>query len=442
MRMIRILPVIAALGLALAGVTPAFAIDIKEVKSKSGVTAWLVENHSVPVISLSFTLRTGAVTDPKGKEGRAEFVAATLDEGAGDMESQEFQGRLEDLSIRLRFNAGLERFSGSLRTLSENRDEAFWMLAMALNKPRFDAEPVARIRGQMIAGLKSTLQRPGTIAGRAWYRAVFDDHPYGRPTGGTVDSVGAITAGDLKDFVSNHLSRAGMVVGVAGDITPEELSRRLDQIFGALPKGGNAARVAAPKLQAAGKTVVIDRNVPQSVVIFGQRGIERDDPDWYAAYIMNRILGGGGFSARLMEEVREKRGLAYGVYSYLNPFEKGGLIMGSVGTGNARVAESLRVIKDEWRKMAENGVTAEELQNAKTYINGSFPLRLDSTRRIARILAGVQFNRLGIDYLNRRAAIMNAVTVDDIKRVAKRLLDADAMTVVVVGKPKGLQSSP
>jgi len=233
-----------------------------------------------------------------------------------------------------------------------------------------------------------------------------------------------------------------MVVGVAGDITPEELSRRLDQIFGALPKGGNAARVAAPKLQAAGKTVVIDRNVPQSVVIFGQRGIERDDPDWYAAYIMNRILGGSGFSARLMEEVREKRGLAYGVYSYLNPFEKGGLIMGSVGTGNARVAESLRVIKDEWRKMAENGVTAEELQNAKTYINGSFPLRLDSTRRIARILAGVQFNRLGIDYLNRRAAIMNAVTVDDIKRVAKRLLDADAMTVVVVGKPKGLQSSP
>jgi zinc protease len=271
---------------------------------------------------------------------------------------------------------------------------------------------------------------------------VFPDHPYGRPNGGTIDSVQTISVTDLKDFVSRYFVRKDLIVGVAGDITAEELRTRLDQVFGRLPAEGAGRRVEDTVPAAVGRQMVVQRDIPQSVVLFGHAGIARTDPDWYPAYVMMQVLGGGGLSSRLTEEVREKRGLAYSVYSYLNPYDHSALIMGGVATANARVAESLDVIRGEWRRMAANGLTAEELASTKTYINGSFPLRLDSTRRIAGMLVAVQINDLGIDYLNTRDALMNNVTADDIKRVAKRLLRADELTVVVVGKPKGLESTP
>lgn len=420
----------------------AVAIDIEQVKSPGGIEAWLVRDTLVPVISFKFAFRGGASVDPMGKEGRAEMVSGLLDEGAGDMTSQVFQRALEDIAARIRFSSSTDRFRGSLRTLSVNRDEAFRLLALAVNKPRFDAKPVERIRAQIIAGLRSALQDPDTIATRAWYGMVFPDHPYGRPNGGTIESVKAITADDLREFPSRYFVREDLVVGVAGDITAEELKTRLDQVFGRLPANGAGVSVEDTKPAAIGKQVVVERDIPQSVVLFGHAGIARADPDWYTAYVMMQVLGGGGLSSRLTEEVREKRGLAYSVYSYLNPYDHSALIMGGVATANARVAESLKVIRAEWQRMADYGLTAEELASTKTYINGSFPLRLDSTRRIAGMLLAVQINRLGIDYLNRRDALMNNVTSDDIKRVAKRLLRADELTVVVVGKPEGVESTP
>jgi zinc protease len=438
-------PVIVATALiALVVLQPrgAAAIHIERVKSPGGIEAWLVRDTSVPVISFNFAFRGGASVDPAGKEGRAEMVSGLLDEGAGDMTSQEFQRALEDNAARIRFSSSTDRFRGSMRTLSVNRDEAFRLLALAVNKPRFDARPVERIRAQMIAGLRSALQDPDTIAMRAWYRMVFPDHPYGRPNGGTIDSVQTISVTDLKDFVSRYFVRKDLIVGVAGDITAEELRTRLDQVFGRLPAEGAGRRVEDTVPAAVGRQMVVQRDIPQSVVLFGHAGIARTDPDWYPAYVMMQVLGGGGLSSRLTEEVREKRGLAYSVYSYLNPYDHSALIMGGVATANARVAESLDVIRGEWRRMAANGLTAEELASTKTYINGSFPLRLDSTRRIAGMLVAVQINDLGIDYLNTRDALMNNVTADDIKRVAKRLLRADELTVVVVGKPKGLESTP
>jgi zinc protease len=420
----------------------ATAIDIQRVVSPGGIEAWLVRDASVPVISFNFAFEGGASLDPVGKEGRAEMVSGLLDEGAGDLTSQDFQAQLEDISARLRFSASTDRFRGTLRTLSANHDKAFELLAFALTKPRFDARPVERIRSQMIAGLRSALQDPDTIAMRAWYKAVFPTHPYGRPNGGTIDSVKAVTIDDLKEFTARYLARKSLVVGVAGDITAEELSRRLDQVFGDLPENGAARSVVSVTPGAVGRQIVIDRNVPQSVVMFGHAGIARDDPDWYTATVMMRILGGGGFSSRLTEEVREKRGLAYSVYSYLNPYKHTALIMGGVATANSRVAESIKVIRAEWRRMAEGGVTETELASTKTYINGSFPLRLDSTRRIAGMLVAVQISKLGIGYLNRRSDLINKVTVADIKRVAKRLLKENELTVVVVGRPQGLRSTP
>lgn len=436
----RLIAICIAAWLALPA--PAAAIKIEKIVSPGGITAWLVQEHTVPVISVNFIFRGGASLDPAGKEGLAEMVSSLLDEGAGKLNSQAFQSRLEDIAASLRFSAGRDSFRGRLRTLSANRNDAFHLLRLALSQPRFDADPVARIRAQTIAGLKRSAERPRTIAGRLWYKTVFGSHPYSRPVDGTPESVKAIVIDDLKNFAKIRFGRDKLLIGVVGDITPDELALRLDEMFGALPPKSAGSSVEEAMPEGTGRTIVVQRKIPQSVVVFGQEGVKRDDPDYYTASVMVRILGGGGLTSRLNYEVREKRGLAYAVYSYLNPLEHAGLIMGSVATANERVGKSLGIIRSEWKRMAESGVTEEELATAKTYINGSFPLRLDSSRRIARLLVGIQFSRLGIDYMDRRAKLIDAVTMDDIKRVAKRLLRESALTVVVVGQPEGVTATP
>ena len=431
------------LGLFYLFAMPSYAIDIQKVRSPGGIEAWLVQDKSVPVISMNFAFKTGGTAyDPVAKEGLARMIAAMLDEGAGDLKSQAFQTQLQGTAARLGFSASTDKFRGSFSTLKANQDEAFRLLGLALNKPRFDGKPIERIKGQIIASIQRSAQDPDMIGTRAWYKAVFPNHPYGRPGDGTVESIKALVAKDLREFMRRHVVRDSLIVAVAGDISSAELARRLDQIFGTLPAAGNAKKIAEIAPAAVGKVIVIDRKIPQSTVMFGHSGVKRNDPDWYIASVMNRILGGGGFSSRLMEEIREKRGLAYGVYSYLNPYDHAALYMGGVATANSRVAESLKVIRSEWKKMAEKGVTAKELAAAKTYINGSFPLRLDSTRRIASLLLAVQVNNLGEDYLDKRPSLINAVTQADIKRVAKKLLRPEALTVVIVGQPKGIKSTP
>jgi zinc protease len=365
-----------------------------------------------------------------------------LDEGAGDLASQAFQAALEDIAAGVGFNAGRDNFSGSLRTLAAERDKAFELFRLALTAPRFDPEPVARVRAQIIANLRRQSENPRRIASETWFRTIFPDHPYGRPGDGTPESVAAIAVEDLRGFVASRLARENLVVGVVGDIGAGELAGRLDALFGALPAKPATAPVPPAEISGAGRVIVVKKPIPQSVVTFGQKGIKRDDPDWYAATIMNRVLGDGGFFSRLTEEVREKRGLAYSVSASLAPMEHAGLIIGGVATRNDAVAQSLEIVRAEWRRMAEGGVTDAELANAKTYITGSFPLRLDSSRRIADILVSVQLDRLGIDYLNRRNEIIDAVTRDQVARVAKRLLDPAALTVVVVGDPQGIATAP
>ena len=416
------------------------ATEIQRVRSPGGVEAWLVRDGSVPVISVAFAFKGGAALDPDGKEGLADLVSSLLDEGAGAHDSEAFQEALEDVAASLRFDAGRDWFRGSLRTLSARRQDAFDLLRAALNAPRFDPAPVERIRDQHIASLDDEKDDPWRIAGRTWYRLVFGDHPYARPPAGTPRSVRAITRADLVGFVRERFVREGLIVGVAGDIAPEELAHRLDEVFGALPRHGGPA--ALPEaVPAGGRLVVIRKPIPQSVVVFGQAGLRRDHPDYYAAYVMNHILGGGSAS-RLHAEIREKRGLVYSVYSYLDPMAQAGLIIGRLATKNARVTTALDLIRSEWRRMACQGVGEDDLAAAKTYLNGSFPLRLDSTPNIARMLVAVQSNRLSIDYLDRRASLIDAVGGADIRRVAARLLDADKLVVVVVGNPSELQTTP
>jgi zinc protease len=435
--MILIRALVTAVLLALAAL-PARAVEVQRVVSPGGIEAWLVEDHSNPIIALDLAFRGGAALDPTGKEGLANMVAGLLDEGAGDLDSQAFQARLEDLSIMLSFSAGMDSFNGDLRTLTENRNAAFVMLRQALTEPRFDAEPIERIRGQILAGLARRAEDPDTIVGRTLNTLFFPDHPYGRPSRGTVDSVAALAVGDLRGFVAGRLGRDNLVLGVVGDIAPDELARLLDETFLALPAEAVPVEVAEVQPAGAGEVVVVEKDIPQSVVALGHAAIKRDDPDYYAAYVVNYILGGGGFASRLYAEVREKRGLAYSVYSYLNPLDHAGLVVGGVATQNGRVAESLALIRAEWRRMAEQGPSEEELRDAKTYLTGSFPLRFSSSGRVAGMLIGMQLEDLGIDYLDRRNGFIEAVTIEDARRVARRIYRPDDLTIVVVGRPDGV----
>ncbi len=418
------------------------AVEIERVVSPGGIVAWLVEDRTLPVIAMRMIFRGGAALDPAGKEGLAEMVSSLLDEGAGGMDSEAFQRALEDLATSLRFDAGMDTFGGSFKTLSANRDAAFDLVRLALTAPRFDAEPVERMRNAFLARLARDAEDPDSIAGKAWWRAAFPEHPYGRSLRGEPETIAAITVADMEGFVSSRLARDNLIVGVVGDIGAAELGPLLDRTFGGLRAGSTPVAVPETETAATGAVIIEAREVPQSVVIFGAAGIKRDDPDYYAAYILNHILGGGSFSSRLYREVREKRGLAYGVYTYLYPLDHAALIMGGVATQNERVAETIGIIREEWRRLAEDGATAEELAAAKSYINGSFPLRFGSTGGVAGLLTAIQIDDLGLDYLERRPALIDAVEAEDVARVARRLLDAEALAFVVVGTPADLEPKP
>jgi zinc protease len=415
------------------------ASKVERVVSPGGVQAYLIREPSIPFLSLALHFKGGSAVDPAGKEGLAYMVSGLLDEGAGELDSQAFRTELEDRAVRLSFDAGRDAFTGQLKTLTRERARAFELLRLALSEPRFDAEPVERIRQQILAELRQRAEDPDYVVSRSWFEIAFPAHPYGRPVQGTPESLATITTEDLRQFVHARLAKDNLVVGVAGDVTAAELGPLLDRAFGDLPATSARLDVPEAKPVGAGETVVVRKDVPQSRVLFGQEGLARHDPDFYAAYVANHILGGGGFGSRLTEEVREKRGLAYSVYSYMYPMDHAPLWLGGLGTANAAVDESIRIVRDEIARMAAGDIDAAALADAKTYLTGSFPLRLTSNDQIASMLVSMQVDDLGIDYLERRNDYIEAVTLDDVRRASKRLYHPGQLLTVVVGDPEGLQ---
>ncbi len=436
---------LSVLAIAAFFLNPAFAqdetaeglVEIQRVVSPGGIEAWLVQDDFVPIVSIRVGFFGGSNYDAPGKEGTAQLTAWLLDEGAGDMDSRTFQNRLDDYAIRMGFSAGRDRFYASMTTLAENRDVAFDMFRLALTEPRFDADAIERMRRQLLSGIAQAERDPNSIAARTWWANAFPDSTYGRRTSGTAESVAAITLDDLRGL-HGTLNRRDMRIGVAGDIGPEELGRLLDRTFLGLPA---EARVYAPAQAVpagAGETIVVETPVAQSVVIFGSQGIDYSDPDYMAAMVMNSILG-GGWSSRLIHTVREVNGLAYYVGSGLTTLDGASLFQGRVGTENARVAESLDLIRGEIARMRDGGVTADELDATQRYLTGAYALGFDSNSSIASRLVFYQLEDLGIDYINTRNARVNAVTREDVARVAARLLDPDRLLVVVVGQPEGIE---
>jgi zinc protease len=426
-----VLAAVATLVLALT--SPAHATKIERVVSPGGIEAWLVQEKAVPLIAIDFAFRGGAIQDPADKAGVASLVSSLLDEGAGELDSNAFQERMEEKAIKLGFSAGRDHFRGSLRTLSEHRDDAFELLRLALTAPRFDSAEVERIRAQTIAKLTRETTSPNDIAGKRWWSAAFPGHPYGRPVSGSLESVPRITADDLKTYTRRVFARDNVKIAVVGDIDAAATGAMLDKVFGALPAKADLSAIEAARPQGIGQRITVELDVPQAVVTFGGPGIARRDPDFIAAYIVNHILGGGSFSSRLYTEVREKRGLAYSVYSSLVWLDHAAMFMGGTGTRSDRAGETIEIIEQEIKRLAESGPDADELANAKSYLKGSYALGFDTSAKIAGQLVQIQLDDLGIDYINRRSGMIDAVSIDDVRRVAKRLLES-GMLVTVVGR--------
>ncbi len=424
----------------LAAATTAHAIEIQVVKGpRSGVTAWLVEDHTVPLVAMDFSFTGGAVNDPRGKEGLATFLSAMLDEGAGDMKSAAFQARMEELAMRMSFNAGREYFSGSLRALTRNRDESFRLLKMALASPRFDSRPLERIRRQLIVSIRRKGSDPEHTAFIEFKKLLLgDDSPYARDTDGSEKGVMAVTAADLHDLRKRLFARSGLIVAVAGDIDAATLSRLLDETFGSLPEKSAMAEAPPPRIPANGALQVVSRPIPQTIIIMGHEGMVRSHPDFIPAYVANFILGGGGFGSRLTEEVREKRGLTYSVYSAMFAWRKRGVFFAQASTRNDKAGEALDIMKREIARMAEQGPTEKELEEAKTYLIGSYPLRFDSTTKIASGLLAIRRDNLGVDYIKKRNGLIGALTREQVARAARELLKPKALRILLLGRPKGV----
>jgi zinc protease len=417
------------------------AVTAQQVTSPGGIKAWFVSDHTNPILTIKFSFRGGAALDPVGKVGLANMVAGLLDEGAGDLKSKDFQQKLEDFAIKLNYSSGRDEFRGSLTTLVRNQNLAFKLMHLSLTNPRFDKQPIERIRSQILVGLKQKLENPHSIASQKLFETLYPNHVYGRPTDGTISTVTGLNINDLRNFVQNRLAKNNLIIGVVGDITPIELGKHLDAIFGKLPAKAASWEIQKIDPVSKGQVIVIDRDIPQSSILFAGKGVMRDDPDFYAAYILNHILGGGSFTSRLYAEIREKRGLVYSVGTRLYPLDNSTLILGSAGTANKRAHETLSVIKAEWDRMAIGGIRQKELRDAKTYLTGSFPLRFSSSNQIASMLVGMQTANLPIDYLQTRNGIIEAISQSNIARVATKMLKSENLVTVVVGRPDGIKSS-
>lgn len=428
---LALVALITATGLARADV------DIQEVTSPGGITAWLVEERSIPFVALEIRFKGGASLDAPGKRGATNLMTATLEEGAGDLDSQGFAAAADALAAQISFDVDDDALSISARFLTENRDEGVALLKSALTETRFSPEAVERVRGQILSIIQSDTKDPETIASDAFMSLAFPDHPYASSINGTGETLAGLTSEDMFEARDRVIARDRLFVGVVGDISAAELGVLLDELLGDLPETGADLPDRVDFALEGGETVIPFEN-PQSVIIFGQPGLTRHDPDFFPAFMLVHVLGGGGFNSRLMQEVRQKRGLTYGIGAYLVPKDYGETLIGQVSTVNARVPDTIGVVKDEWRRLATEGLSAEELDRVKTFLTGAYPLRFDGNGRIARILVGMQMDDLPLDYIVTRNDKVRAVTLEEINAVAADLIQPDGLHFVVVGQPEGL----
>ncbi|MBL0941305.1 MAG: insulinase family protein [Alphaproteobacteria bacterium] len=414
-------------------------IHIQEIKSPGGLKAWLVEDKTTPVISLSYAFKAGSAVDPKGKDGVAELTKAMLMEGAGELNKQAFAGKLQDLAIDLEYSASLDFFTGTLTTLKKNHQEAARLLNLTLTKPRLELEALKRVKDQQITYLKNVAHNPVYLANLKIMQKLYPNHPYQRDCSGTLQTIPNIKIEDIRHYITNYLSQDKLVIGIAGNLTAQEAGEMIDKVFQGVPVKGQVVETSYMRVNKRAQTIILQKDIPQSTVIFAHHGVTFKDPELLKVTLLMRILGAGDTS-RLNEEIREKRGLSYTVGAGLLTMKYGGLVMGSLGTENDHVKESINLVHTEWKRMHDHGVTLKEFNNAKTYLIGSLPLRFTNSAAISASLLQLQYSGKDKNYINERNALINAITLEQINEVAKWLLKPDSLVFVVVGKPVGLDN--
>jgi zinc protease len=423
----------AILLIALFGfAAPALASQPRVLDIGPGQQVWFEEDHTVPMVALSVSLPAGSVYDPKGKYGLAALAAYLFNEGAGDIRSEAFQRALADRGIQLSMSPDRDYLILSVTTLSSQTREALRLLGLALQKPRFDPDAIERVRAQMLQSLREDAADPAAVASDRFYHVYFGDHPYAHAVSGDEKGLDAVTAADLHAFARSHWVKGGIKIAVSGDIDAATLTGLLKATFG--PLSASAPPAPPPVLHAGvpGQSVVA-MVVPQPTAIFGLPAFGRADPDYLAAYVANHIVGGGGFSSRLTNEVREKRGLTYGIQSGLSDFHGGGLLLGQVATRADAMDTTIGVIRQTLADYVAHGPTQAELDDAKTYLTGSYPLAFSSNAGIASQLNTFQRAGLDIGYVGRRNGLIQALTLAQVKRAAARIFDPSRLTIVIGG---------
>jgi zinc protease len=418
--------------------SPETAVNVRTLVTPRGLTVWLVESYAVPLVSLEFAMRGGAAQDPADKAGLSMLLASLLDEGAGELDSQAFQRAMDEKAVEISFRNDREHMSGRMRTLVKNLDRAAELLRLALNEPRFDEEPFLRVREHANARLRHDANDPATLASRSWRSNAFAGHPYGLPAEGALETLARLSRDDLVATAKRVIARDRLVIAVVGAIDDKGAAALVDKVFADLPAAGELKAIPEATFAGLGRTDIVTLDVPQSTIRFGRPGLKRDDPDFIPSLVAAHVLGGhGNMTSRLFREVREKRGLAYTVFGAFYALDHGGFYYGGTTTKNERAKESFDVASAEIHDVALNGLGEEELDKGKTFLIGSYPLRFDTSVKIAAQLVLIQLEGRAPDWLVERNRQIGAVTLADVKRAAARAFGDGSLYTTVVGKPEG-----
>ncbi|MDB5416568.1 MAG: peptidase [Rubritepida sp.] len=411
-----------------------FSVPIQIVE-QGGITAWLVEDHSVPVVSVAWAWPGGAASDPVGREGLAAVSAALLTEGAGELNNIAFADALRDAGISLSFQGGRDSFEGSFRALSDALPEAVRLARLAMTRPRLDADALSRVRARAVLGSRQALETPAGLARRAFWEAGFPTFAAGRLS--NPETLTAITEADIRACLGGQFRRGSLLVAASGAIDAAGLRTLLSELFSALPEGELPATPPLPDLAAFG-TVLRTKAAPQSTLVFGQDGLLPTDPGWETFQVALRILAGGGFTSRLMKSVREERGLTYGIGAGLDLLFGRAIVIGNVATANASVGEVWGLIRSAWTEMAASGPTEDEVSDAIAFIGGSLPLQFTDSRRTANLLLNLRQTGRAPEWLAGRPARLAAIDRAKVAEVAARVLKPNGLVLAVSGEPVGL----
>ncbi len=410
--------------------------DIAPTKfvAPNGMTVLILEQHFLPIVEIHAMIKAGSAQDPPDKAGTANLVASLLDEGTTTRTSKQLAEQIDFIGGSLEAKASEDFTTASARVLKKDIDLGFTLLADLLQRPAFQRPEFERIRTQLLGEMASDNDDPGHVAMKAFNQLVFHGHPYRWPVNGTEETLSKVTLADVQAFYQREYQPPQIILTIVGDVTVEQATALVQTHFGSWKKGATPSRNAKDPLPVKKKTVqLIEKDLTQSTIVLGHGGLSRSHPDFYSVTVMNYILGAGGFSSRLMDSIRDKQGLAYGIMSHFDARQMPGSFWINLQTRTEATNQAIAGVLLEMKNMRDAPVTDQELAEAKSFLIGSFPLRLDSTAKLAQVLAQVEFYNLGFEYFSQYPKWIDRVTKEDVQRVAKHYLDPQRYALVVVG---------